>query len=130
MSGRAQGVALEEPAAVILHGGSVKGENQASHGALNGHEAGNAGQSQREPTALLGLLYSEILKHYVLSSLLPEQEVLQYRYPQTQFAGIPGRNPYLQSSHSTVSRPWLLRTKVYPGVGADMVMESISLIDY
>jgi hypothetical protein len=51
--GRARGGPLEEPAAVNLHGGSVREELLRARGDLNGHEAGNGGYSQRKPTALL-----------------------------------------------------------------------------
>src|SRR5664279_279968 len=55
------GVRLEEPAAGNLHGGVCEGgESWEATVNLNGHETGNGGNSQGEPTASRDLLYSEI----------------------------------------------------------------------
>ena len=51
---------LEEPAAVILHGGVCEGgELSVAMVDLNAHAAGNGGQSQGKPKAQGVLLYSE-----------------------------------------------------------------------
>jgi len=58
-----QGVVLEEPAAVILHGGVCEGgELSVAMVDLNAHAAGNGGQSQGKPKAQGVLLYSETNK--------------------------------------------------------------------
>jgi hypothetical protein len=58
--GRGHGVTLEEPAAVILHGGVCEGGDlQTAKVDLNAHEAGNGGQKPRKAYSLLSLLYSE-----------------------------------------------------------------------
>jgi hypothetical protein len=54
------------------------------------------------------------------------------RYPHTQFVGSPGDNRiYNDHCSAPFSRAFLVgfsTTKVYSGVGADMVMESFALI--
>src|SRR5580658_4801874 len=58
--GRGHGVTLEEPAAVILHGGVCEGGDlKTAKVDLNAHEAGNGGQKPRKAYSLLSLLYSE-----------------------------------------------------------------------
>ena len=63
-----RGDTLEEPAAVIPHGGVCEGESVgAAKVDLNGHEAGNGGYSQGTPKARRAFLYSEIAHHRILA---------------------------------------------------------------
>jgi hypothetical protein len=55
-----RGVTFEEPAAVNLHGGVCEGGRADDAMVnLNGHEAGNGGNSQGPPTARRAFLYSD-----------------------------------------------------------------------
>jgi len=51
---------LRNPLREICTVGSVRGETSGATVNLNGHETGNGGNSQGEPTASRDLLYSEI----------------------------------------------------------------------
>ena len=65
-----QRATLEEPAAVILHGGICEGGDVSGATVdLNAHEAGNGGQSQGTPKAHCVLLYSETVKEKKLDPL-------------------------------------------------------------
>src|SRR5271167_399238 len=78
------GVRLEEPAAGNLHGGVCEGgESWEATVNLNGHETGNGGNSQGEPTASRDLLYSEsqALASAQLLPVLPAAAPLDGRQP-------------------------------------------------
>jgi hypothetical protein len=68
--GPAQRVAPDEPTAVILHGGVSEGGGPArSMETLNGHEAGNGGNGQGNPTGVsTTLLYSAWLYQWKVRS--------------------------------------------------------------
>jgi hypothetical protein len=66
--GKVRGVTLEEPAAVILHGGVYEGgEPDGVMVDLSAHEAGNGGQRQGTPTTRRAFLYSEACFSYTLA---------------------------------------------------------------
>src|SRR5215475_2518076 len=66
-------VRLEEPAAGNLHGGVCEGgDSWEATASLNGHETGNGGNSQGEPTASRNLLYSEVDGDQLLGMILQE----------------------------------------------------------
>ena len=76
------GVRLEEPAAGNLHGGVCEGgESWEATVNLNGHETGNGGNSQGEPTASRDLLYSEefLNRRFLIRLLLTEREAIRCR---------------------------------------------------
>ncbi len=83
------GVRLEEPAAGNLHGGVCEGgESWEATVNLNGHETGNGGNSQGEPTASRDLLYSEVHR----SDGFPM--IAQKGHPSLCRIGIPWRFPH------------------------------------
>ena len=66
---------MRNPLREIRTVGSVRGETSwVATASLNGHETGNGGNSQGEPTASRDLLYSEIDRDQLLEVIVQKDE--------------------------------------------------------